>query len=491
VSESEPEGGATEDRAPEDRTPTDGQLAGKPVRRGRVRTALTRVGRGGARAGRAGARGAGWGVRRLRRATHAQGAGESGLAKLIELHGLNAAGDALVAVSLANTLFFAVPVGEARGRVALYLLITMAPFALMAPVVGPVLDRLRGGRRYAVAATMLVRAVLCWVMAEVVATGELTLYPAAFGCLVCSKSYGVTRSAAVPRLLPAGVSLVRANSRISLAGLFAGTVAAGIGSGLALIGPPWSLRLGFVVFTLAAGLAVALPRRVDSAAGEERADFQGTSAGVASRRFREIGTPVLLALRANATLRAFSGFLLMFLAFLLREEPIGGLKDTAAIGLVAGAAGLGAATGTTVGAWLRARAPEVIVTAAVVVVAVAAGTGAWFYGLASVIAIALSAGFAQSLGKLSLDALLQRDVAERVRTSAFARSETLLQLSWVAGGGLGIVLPLRGDLGLGLAAAGLAVMAVFTTVTLRSLRRQRRNAASGTPPAAPLAGAQH
>ncbi len=42
------------------------------------------------------------------------------------------------------------------------------------------------------------------------------------------------------------------------------------------------------------------------------------------------------------------------------------------------------------------------------------------------------------MGKLSLDALVQRDVPERHRTSAFARSETLLQLSWVIGGFIGI-----------------------------------------------------
>ena len=47
--------------------------------------------------------------RRVRRVTHAKGAGESGLGRLIELHGVNTAGDAMVAVALANTLFFSVP----------------------------------------------------------------------------------------------------------------------------------------------------------------------------------------------------------------------------------------------------------------------------------------------------------------------------------------------------------------------------------------------
>ena len=142
------------------------------------------------------------GARRVRRVTHAKGAGESGLGRLIELHGINTAGDAMITVALANTLFFSVPVGEARGRVALYLLITMTPFVLMAPVIGPLLDRVRHGRRYAIAATLLTRCFLAWVLAGAVADEELSLYPAAFGCLLASKAYTVTRSATVPRLLP-------------------------------------------------------------------------------------------------------------------------------------------------------------------------------------------------------------------------------------------------------------------------------------------------
>src|SRR5690606_23642056 len=86
-------------------------------------------------------------ARGIRRATHAHGAGESGLGKLIELHGVNGAGDVMITVALASTVFFSVPTDEARGRVALYLAITMAPFTLLAPVVGPLLDRLPHGRR--------------------------------------------------------------------------------------------------------------------------------------------------------------------------------------------------------------------------------------------------------------------------------------------------------------------------------------------------------
>jgi MFS family permease len=429
-------------------------------------------------------------ARTIRRATNAQGAGESGLAKLIELHAVNAAGDVLVAISLAGTLFFSVPVGEARGRVALYLLITMAPFAVMAPIIGPLLDRVRSGRRYALATTMLVRAFLAWQMAGSVSGGEpdLWLYPAAFGVLVASKSYGVTRSATVPRLLPSAFSLVRANSRISLAGIIAGGVAAGVGGALAYLGPEWSLRAAFLVFVAGMVLAIRLPARVDSAAGELGASDPGFFVLSPARWLTGLSAAVVMGMGTNAALRAFSGFLTMFLAFLLRQDPIGGLTDVEAIGLVAGAAAVGGFLGTSLGALLRSRAPEAILVTVLALETATVVAAVIWYGLPAVLGAGFVAGFAQTLGKLSLDALIQRDVDEEVRTSAFARSETVLQLSWVIGGGIGISLPLRGDIGLGLAAAGLAVALLLVVRALRQVLRQpRRDQAVTTPDTEPEA----
>ena len=157
--------------------------------------------------------------RQARRAASAEGAGESGLSRLIELHAINAAGDAAVAISLAGTLFFQVPTGEARGQVALFLGLTMLPFAIVAPLIGPILDRFAHGCRWAIGTTTATRAFLAWVLAGAVVTESTWLFPAALGCLVASKAYAVTRAAAVPRLIPAALTLVKANGRISLAGV--------------------------------------------------------------------------------------------------------------------------------------------------------------------------------------------------------------------------------------------------------------------------------
>lgn len=417
---------------------------------------------------------------RIQRVTHAEGAGESGLANVLEMGAVIGAGDLLVTLALANSLFFSVQPNEARAKVALYLLITMVPFTLLAPLIGPLLDRLRGGRRFAMAVTALIRALLCLVMAKTISGGGLALYPAAFGCLAASKAYGVSRAAVIPRVLPPGTTLVRANSRISLTALASTVVATPIGLGLGALGPAWTLGFAALVFFLGTWLAIRLPKIVDSNEGELKAQLRKRDRGpdatlaesMPDRRLRSVGPSVVLALRANATLRAFSGFLSLFIAFLVRREPLGGLRDLTAVGVFAAAVFAGSALGSLLGKLLRARAPEAIITASLALASVVSIIAAFFYGLPMVLAIGVVAGLAPSLSKLSLDALLQRDTLERVRTSAFARSETLLQLSWVLGGALGLAMPSYGVLGLSLGAVGLSIMALLTTKALYDLRWQ-------------------
>src|SRR5699024_4481669 len=150
--------------------------------------------------------------------------------------------DAAVAIALAGTLFFTIPTDEARGQVALFLGLTMLPFAVVAPLIGPVLDRFSHGRRWAIGSTMALRGFLCWVLAGAVVGESLAMYPAALGVLVASKAYGVTRAAAVPRVTPGELGLVKANSRISLAGMAGALVSAPLAVGASMLGPDWALR---------------------------------------------------------------------------------------------------------------------------------------------------------------------------------------------------------------------------------------------------------
>ncbi|HEY1135640.1 MAG TPA: MFS transporter [Nocardioides sp.] len=430
-----------------------------------------------------------------RRASHAEGAGDSGLSRLIELHAFNAAGDAAVAISLAGTLFFQVPSGEARGQVALFLGLTMLPFAIVAPLIGPFLDRFSHGRRWAIGGTMALRAFFCWVLAGAVATESAWLFAAALGVLVSSKAYGVTRNAAVPRLVPTGLTLVKSNGRVSLAGVVGAAVSAPLAGLASLAGSEWSLRYAFVIFTIATILAILLPARVDSDAGETQLSFraddsaQSMAKDPGNRRKASLRMPpsVAFALRANCGPRWLSGFLTMFMAFLLTTNPFEGWRTEVLFALVVGAAGLGNTLGIALASMLRKVNPAVTVVVALVAAAAMATTAALFYSVVTLSLLGLTAGLAQSLSKLSLDSTIQHDVHERVRTSALARSDTMLQFAWVIGGFVGIAVPLDpGNLGLWIAAAVLVAWAVYVLGSrAREAAERRRTSAAPAPAPAP------
>jgi MFS family permease len=413
-------------------------------------------------------------VRHVTVARRRGAAGEAGMMRLLDLHAASCAGDTLVAIGLAGTIFFAVPVGEARGRVALYLLVTMLPFALLAPVVGPVLDRFRHGRRYALSITMLARAFLAYMISEHI--GGFTLYPAAFAILVFSRAYGVARSAAVPRLLPEGLGLSEAGARASVFGAFAGAVVAPIGLLAYVIGPAWPLRLAMLVFIVGAVVALRLPPRADSQPPEAvPRPFQlpgHKGAKVLSGRL------VLATLAGSATLRALYGFLALFLAFTVRSGKLPTdllawkLSQAAALGVVAGALAVGSFLATAVGTTLRIRRPAPLQATVIVIVAVAAAVAAARYTLPVIVALCLLTALASGLAKLAVDAVIQERVDEEVRASAFAHAETLLMLAWVAGGALGLI-PLAGRWGLVLVAGFLIFGAARALIGALRLRRER------------------
>ncbi len=200
----------------------------------------------------------------VHRVTSAQGAGRTGLSTLIELTAAAGAGDAFVIVSLAGTIFFNTSVDQARGKVVLFLVVTMAPFAVLAPFIGPALDRVQQGRKYLLAGTLLARGLLCYAMAAAV-SNPITLLPAAFGILVLQKAYGVVRASVAPRLLPEQITLVSANARSQLIAVITATLAAGLAEGIQVIGgAAWVLRVGMVIYLAAMVPALRLPDQVDS-----------------------------------------------------------------------------------------------------------------------------------------------------------------------------------------------------------------------------------
>jgi hypothetical protein len=243
-------------------------------------------------------------------------------------------------------------------------------------------------------------------------------------------------------------------------------------------------RLAFAIYVVGTVLAIRLPARVDSAAGERdiadtvplrlpgrpgrRSPFARARARVAA-----LPTAVLAALVSALGTRLLIGFLTLFVAFLMREHPLPGLPGTVTLALVVGVAGAGNAIGTVIGNALAHRRPEVIISAALLATVASAIATAVFYSLWTLLALGLVAGLATQLVKVGTDAVVQRDIEESVRTRVFAWVETSLQMAWVVGGGIGIALPLVPQLGFGVV-AGLLVLVLLATVWVRAAGRARQ-----------------
>jgi MFS family permease len=189
------------------------------------------------------------------------------------------------------------------------------------------------------------------------------------------------------------------------------------------------------------------------------------------RTLRQLGPVVGEAMRANASLRAFSGFMIFFLAFLLRTVHFPGVSDKAALAGMITAAAAGGFLGSLLGSALKTRRPLLITFGILALSTVVTALCAVYFGLWAALVVALVAAFGQVLSKLALDSTVQQEIGEEIRTSAFAASETLNQLSWVAGGLAGVLLSLTnsGVAGLTVAAAGLGISFILLV-----LHRRRR-----------------
>ena len=150
----------------------------------------------------------------------------TGFGGLAVVSNLSSVGDALVAVALAGSIFFSVPLHAARGRTALGLLCTLLPFVVVAPFLGPLIDRVRGGQRFVIFVAAIGRVAAAVMMAAWI--HNLLLFPAAFMFLVWSKTQAVARASLVPAVVPQE-DLMRANARLAVGSSASSGIAAGVG----------------------------------------------------------------------------------------------------------------------------------------------------------------------------------------------------------------------------------------------------------------------
>ncbi|WP_040493227.1 MFS transporter [Ilumatobacter nonamiensis] len=383
--------------------------------------------------------------------------------RLAVTHALMMAGDAAMVVALADSFFFSVDLDSARTQVLLFLAISFAPFLFIAPLIGPLIDRMAGGRRLVIQVVAIFRVLLLLLMAQ--DPGGLELFPLVFASLVLQKTYAVSKSALVPSTVRSETELVEANSKLGLISGIAGAVAV-IPAGilLTLLGTEVALIYGALIFVGAFLSARRLAPEVVAAhdAGEvEELELHSPSLRVAAI--------------AMTVLRADVGFTFFHLAFWLRTFDNGTALFGASIAASAGATMVGNAIAPRV----RQRMREETMLTVVLAMSAVAGIGLAVIGSPGAgIVLAGVVGFAAALGRLGFESIVQRDAPEANQGRAFARFETRFQFAWAAAGFIAVAIQLPGAIGLmvvGVVAAGTMLQLRFRDAAIhRRPRRSRR-----------------
>ncbi len=371
--------------------------------------------------------------------------GDRGARSLLPVQALHSAGEALFALSLVGSLFFNVSVDAARPRILFYLVLTMAPFAVLAPLIGPVIDRLRGGHRAVLLLSLGLRAVVALLLASQLKT--LLLYPEAFVIVVAAKVYVVGRNSLVPSLVGDRDHLVVVNSRLARTGAASGVVAVLLGLAvLSVADASWLLRVGAMFYALGAISALRIP-----------GDQIETKTPPIVESTEMHGPGIQSATIGMAGLRMATGFVIFHVGFALKTsgQPAWIVAGIAATGAVGGFAG------TFVAPWLHRRWHEQqVLTASLILPAVLAALAALRFHSSTAIALAASLGLAGSIGRRAFDSVIQTEAPHARRGRAYAGLETRLEIAWVIGSLVAVLARLPNWLGLAILTASLGALSL-------------------------------
>ena len=375
--------------------------------------------------------------------------------RFARMHAIGAMSDAMIAVALASSIFFSIDPDAARWRVAVYLVLTIAPFAVVTPLIGPLVDSVRGGRRGMILITVVGRGLIAWQMAAHL--DGLLLFPLAFGLLVLQKGYSVAKSAVVPSLVRNELELVEANAKLAMLSAVGSMLGAGLGGIALLVGPAAPTRVAMVGYALTLGLAWRVPTVLVAAA-------RATASEIAALRQKGIRA----AAAAIGVLRSVVGFTSFLLAFEFRggEEgvPIDGAGRAAGastgivrgqdvlgspaapvwhFGLVLLSVGVGAFLSATLAPRLRLRFSEERLIRGVLFVGVSgAALATWLGGIRGAVVIGGMVALCSGTAKLAFDSLVQRDAPGANHGRSFAKFEGRFQMAWAVGAFLAVFLPL-------------------------------------------------
>lgn len=379
--------------------------------------------------------------------------------RLFAVRVVSQSADGLFQVGLATLFFFSPERQTSAGQVAVAFAVLLAPFTIVGPWAGVLLDRWR--RRQVLVVANVVRAVLCGAIVVVmVATppGEplgASVYVLALATLSVNRFLLSALSAGLPRVV-AGPLLLTANSLTPTLGAVAAGVGAAGGLVLGLALPEGratdagSVAVSAVAMAVAAALALRL--RADEL-GPERGAV-GAPAGVQLRRVgRDLAdgarhladrrTPGQ-ALLAMALGRFLFGLALVASILVSRQilaDPADTTAGLSTFALVAAVTGVGFGLAVVLTPVLSpAIGPQRWIAACLGLGAVAQVLLVPEPTLVLVCAAGGLLGLSSQAAKIAVDTIVHRDTADEFRGRAFALYDVLYNAALVGAAALAALL---------------------------------------------------
>lgn len=371
----------------------------------------------------------------------------SGFRKLTVTRLLSQFGDGMFQAGLASLLFFDPTRQSGAPQIALGFFLLLAPFTLVGPFVGPLVDRWQ--RQRIVLVGNLVRVALTVVVGAAMTVGgwDVVVYVGALGVLSLNRFLLAALAAAIPRVV-SDDDLLAANAILPTLGTLASLLGAGVGVGLSRMGAMddslalAALAAAAATFASSSWAATFLDRTelgplhpLDP--GQLREHFADLMRGLRSgaRYLRERVTPAH-ALLVMAVQRFLYGLVFVASIVIARNilaDPADTDAGLAAFGGVLVFAGVGfglAAILTPVlGPWVSRHSWVVwccvVGAAGQVILALSASPLALYAGAAVV-------SFAVQGGKIAVDTIVQRDTEDGVRGRAFILYDMAYNVAFVS-----------------------------------------------------------
>jgi len=369
--------------------------------------------------------------------------------RLVTVRLLSQLGDGCFQAGLAYMLFFDPTKATTAKDIAIGFAILLAPFTLVGPLVGPLIDRWQ--RTDIVRNGNLIRVVLTALLATLVSQGvpDWVIILGALITLSVNRFLLASMTAGLPRVVPAD-GLLTANAVLPTLGTVSAALGAGIGVFVTYLAPSLSdsgtavaaLAAAALAFGLSSFAATRMGRRelgpeFPYDAGHVREQFGDLVRGLASgaRYLRRRRTP-WHALGVMAAQRLLYG--LMFVSAILLSRSVLSEADDAADGFTEFArvllfAAIGFALAAILTPTLGRRFPRhAWIVMCLLIGAVGQGILAMGARPWTLLTAAVVVSFAVQGAKIAVDTVIQRDTQDEMRGRAFAFYDMAYNVAFVS-----------------------------------------------------------